>query len=498
MRRFHKVKTGRNRNTIIGMNAKSNDGHEMTIVAARVMSDLDVRFEDGTIVQHKSFEAFSRGKIRYPVVNNRLGEERTLEGGKGKIVAYRSASDIDVLFENGKMATHCDYEHFKKGKILPDEMDHKRHRQSKFEGLTLKMNCGMTATIIWYRKATDIDVEFQDGYIARHRTLRNFQYGLVSNPNILNESMSVKKQRLPVLHVGDSKKMNNGMIATIKEYRSSASLDVQFEDGTVVKNRTANAFRSGQIRNPNLKPQNSHLNYSALKEKRLGEEKMMRCGMRAKITRYENSEDVDFIFEDGSTATGRPYGRFTAGTLIPDCCVKTVRKDRIGETMLNNQNLEMTIIAYRSSADLDVQFEDGTVVKNRTYQTFQNGSIKDPNMNVYASRLHEKRIMNNGMVAEIIRYASSHDIDVKFDDGVVIEGTTYGQFCDGSLRNKFTGNVPKETRIGLTRTMNCGLTATIIDYRGCHDLDIEFSDGIIARHKSYQAFKDGHIAHQSS
>ena len=33
-------------------------------------------------------------------------------------------------------------------------------------------------------------------------------------------------------------------------------------------------------------------------------------------------------------------------------------------------------------------------------------------------RLHEKKIMNNGKLAEIIAYRSANDIDVKFENGV--------------------------------------------------------------------------------
>lgn len=38
----------------------------------------------------------------------------------------------------------------------------------------------------------------------------------------------------------------------------------------------------------------------------------------------------------------------------------------------------MTIIAYRNYEDLDVQFEDGTIIFNKTYNGFKKGSIKNP------------------------------------------------------------------------------------------------------------------------
>ena len=35
----------------------------------------------------------------------------------------------------------------------------------------------------------------------------------------------------------------------------------------------------------------------------------------------------------------------------------------------------MTIIAYRNSNDIDIQFEDGTIVQHRDYRSFSEGCI---------------------------------------------------------------------------------------------------------------------------
>ena len=41
----------------------------------------------------------------------------------------------------------------------------------------------------------------------------------------------------------------------------------------------------------------------------------------------------------------------------------------------------MTIVAYRSSMDVDVQFEDGTTRNNVRYDNFKNGHVANPNFN---------------------------------------------------------------------------------------------------------------------
>lgn len=56
--------------------------------------------------------------------------------------------------------------------------------------------------------------------------------------------------------------------------------------------------------------------------------------------------------------------------------------NRVGQEALNNQGCMMTIIAYRNAKDIDVQFEDGTIVTNKEYKNFKNGEIKNLN---YAS-----------------------------------------------------------------------------------------------------------------
>lgn len=46
------------------------------------------------------------------------------------------------------------------------------------------MNNGQKAIIKDYRKATDIDVQFEDGTIVLHKPYCNFKAGLIKNSNI--------------------------------------------------------------------------------------------------------------------------------------------------------------------------------------------------------------------------------------------------------------------------------------------------------------------------
>lgn len=53
-------------------------------------------------------------------------------------------------------------------------------------------------------------------------------------------------------------------------------------------------------------------------------------------------------------------------------------KDRTGVTGTMSNGLNAEIIAYRSSRSIDVQFENGCVVKNNQYGNFKDGNIRCP------------------------------------------------------------------------------------------------------------------------
>ena len=77
--------------------------------------------------------------------------------------------------------------------------------------------------------------------------------------------------------------------------------------------------------------------------------------------------------------------------------------------------------------------------------------------------------------------------------------------------NKGTINHPKETitkkikvpvrrnikdnYIGMTKLMNCGLKATVLDYNGCKNLTVKFEDGVIRSGIRSDHFMDGKVAH---
>lgn len=165
--------------------------------------------------------------------------------------------------------------------------------------------------------------------------------------------------------------------------------------------------------------------------------------------------------------------------------------DRTGEKRMMNCGLEATIIAYRGTSDIDIEFSDGVIVSNRFYQCFKNGLIRYP----IKSRLGEKRMMKCGMEATIIAYRNSHDIDIEFSDGSRRYGIRYKKFQEGVTLPEKKWVCGFNSRVGEKRMMNCGLEAEIIAYRCCSDIDIKFSDGTVRTRKAYDSFRKGTIAY---
>ena len=53
--------------------------------------------------------------------------------------------------------------------------------------------------------------------------------------------------------------------------------------------------------------------------------------------------------------------------------------ERIGQSKIAKNGQKMTVIRYRNCKDLDVQFEDGTIVEHRTWYDFRMNVIENPN-----------------------------------------------------------------------------------------------------------------------
>lgn len=118
----------------------------------------------------------------------------------------------------------------------------------------------------------------------------------------------------------------------------------------------------------------------------------------------------------------------------------STRTDRVGESIVNNQGLRMTIVMYRSGKDIDVRFDDGTVVEHRQYVSFVRGKIAHPGHAMCtrrSDRVGLRAVNREGIDMEIIAYRSAVDVDVRFNDwrSTVVRHVSFRDFRTGGLRD---------------------------------------------------------------
>ena len=275
--------------------------------------------------------------------------------------------------------------------------------------------------------------------------------------------------------IGERYRATNGMEMEIIAYRGHLDVDVRFSDGTIVKHKQYRYVKNGQIQHPT---------YSSRIEKRqIGEKQIASCGMEMELIAYRSSEDIDVRFADGTVVKHCFYHSFKDGQI-------TNPNRHIGETVMASCGMEMAIIAWHSKKDFDIRFADGTVKTCKAYDAFKKGQVKNPNFTPHEG---ETTIAKNGLNMTLITYRTAKDVDIKFSDGVIVQHKSYSNFKTGNIRHPEI-NANTKSRLGETRFANNGLEMTIIKYRKWSDIDVQFSNGSIVEHKSYNAFRNGEIS----
>ena len=316
----------------------------------QILRENNIPFDDDFINFHRDkdviFAKYNETHFDY-YTKQRIGETAYSKAAKQKmtIIAYRSSTDIDVQFENGTIKQHAPYDRFLQGRVAPDNVFEQRYL-----GQSRRMNNGLIASIIAYRKSDDIDVEFEDGFVVEHITTQRFYLGTIKHPAVSTQAID---------RTGEIRQMNNGMMAKVIGFRNSKDIDVEFENGIVVYNRDYFNFLAGRV--------GFHDDYA----QRVGERKLMNCGKWATVTEYRNSHDIDVQFDDGSIRLHMNYAAFTKGLI-------KWKPSHVGETKIMKCGRLATIIAYRNSHDLDVQFEDGSIRTAVSYGNFNKGYIAVP------------------------------------------------------------------------------------------------------------------------
>ena len=94
--------------------------------------------------------------------------------------------------------------------------------------------------------------------------------------------------------------------------------------------------------------------------------------------------------------------------------------------------MSMEIIAYRNSDDIDVKFEDGSIARNKAMSSFNSGKIAPPNrLQIKYCNMHV--LANNGLYMRVKEYRSQKDIDIEFEDNTVVRNKAVNDFLKGRI-----------------------------------------------------------------
>ena len=274
----------------------------MTLISYKNVQDITIQFEDGTVIEHKRYDSFKKGSIKYPI-NLKLGETIVVNNMKMTIIKCKTYNDINIQLEDGTIIKHISYKSFKSGDIK-----YPKHKQIQLQQLNRlneinRANNGQLMTIIAYRNSMDIDVRFEDNTIVEHKSYNCFKNGQIKNPNY---NIYTNK------HLNETITNVNGEKVTIIAYRRYNNIDVQFENGTIVTHKDYSLFKKGKIINPTTK-------YSiAIAKNRnnvLNNSKISQYGIKMWVCEYRNCDDVDIEFETGYINTHKYYKRFKANKI---------------------------------------------------------------------------------------------------------------------------------------------------------------------------------------
>lgn len=457
-------------------------GLNATIIAENTQKDITVQFEDGVVVEHKTYQSFRDGYIKHPTKNQQeyehelTGETRKMNCGLfATVIEDYGKNDITVQFENGEIRQHIWRVNFLRGSVACPGLSKSEANRISIVGETRTMDCGLKCTVIQDNGTNDISVEFDDGTVKEHQRRRDFKYGMIVPPNYKR----IKKA--PEEYIGVSRLMGCGLSCQVIKCNEGL-LTVQFEDGIVVDNQTIKSFDNHSIKHPTKK--------FSKKRNYIGETRMMNCGLTATVIEDFGSKNLTIQFEDGTIRENVGFTAFSRGEVSRLNNKARNKMVSIGERALMACGMYCTIIRDYGENDIAVEFEDGTIIEHCRRGRFIERGISNPNIDRTKSILGQTERMRNGQLCTVIEDNGSEDITVRFEDGTIIEHTYRTSFRTGYINNP---NFTVGSILGVEKTMKNGVKATVIEDINAKNITIKFEDGTIVTEKQREKFLSGNI-----
>lgn len=332
-------------------------GLEAVIIRYEDQFDMDVRFSDGSERFHVLYAVFRSDNLQPEGFRKKKADEAVIGqwrmmncGEKARIIERRTSKDCDVEFEDGSIRHGVRQFHFLNGELSPEGYYEKRHLGEK-----RTMRNGLEGTITACPDAQHITVRLSNGDEAVV-TYNAFRDGYV-------KSKTLEKRRKDS-HVGERYKQNCGLWAAIVEYENANSVKVRFDNGEVREGIRYNKLKAGSVLPPSQQQRN-----------RIGDRYLQSCGLWAEIIADRGAADLDVRFDNGRIRGHVKLSDLKKGIVQPLNRTDRFREEHLGEERMMKCGLKAKIIEVRGTKDIDVKFETGEVREHIVYANFKTGSV---------------------------------------------------------------------------------------------------------------------------
>jgi len=285
-----------------------------------------------------------------------------------------------------------------------------------------------------------------------------------------------------------------GIGMVIVDDSNSRSLTVKLETNEIIYNVTVNSFREGLV----------HSSFEDIGKFKKGTEWRVLNGIGRIVGKRKYKCDIEGINGEGYAFDVYPWALENGNA--------TLSWNIVGTERANGDGRIVKILEVVDSENIRVQLEKDGIkdIVVCPIKDFINKSIGvyDKRKEKFLNSLKGKRVLqpNSGMFAEVKNVYRENGIiicDILFDDGKIVDGVTYANFCAGSVKHpekrlhidKIVEKKEKEVVINKD-----GRKSRLKRWRGNQRVDVVFinedgTEDIIVEDVNYRSFKAGNVKH---
>jgi len=192
-------------------------------------------------------------------------------------------------------------------------------------------------------------------------------------------------------------------------------------------------------------------------------------GLDYEIVEYKHNKDLTIQFDLGGFRLKTTGLYLTKGLPLHP----TFNKPKVGDRFPCRNGDTVEITKYNSCLDCKIKWLSDGYEAVRAISDIRLGINKHPIQGI--PQVGEIYKMRKGTI-EILAYHSSSNIDVRFNDGTVVKTNSL------QIRNRSVGHPTSYLVEGQKFTTKSGWVGTIIKYNSCYSVVVEWQDGSLEEH----------------